>query len=357
MATLDEVLARLEEREAERLVGSSVSLPISRALLGTEFEFDPRESSGRNLTFQAGAGFLGGLLGGIGRERLRTDLEDFRRPLVSALNQPDRVSALRGLGQREDRFALPTSELARSILEDRIGRRDELSDFLEKELLKRDLAAVGTPLASPFAQALSERTGLPVTTEEQAKLALDLEQEDRLREALALRAQPQQVDVSLEVLPEIIEKLPKAQRNTGIKELGIRDNLTNSADQINKIMDDLGSLSAVAAIPFTEQRARLQAGNANLTSIVAQAIKGNPSEGETRRQILPFLVDSRDSDARVEEKRKGLLQFLELNRKPTPLLDRIQGEAIKATGGEAASTGLTPEQEARLAELEAKAAQ
>lgn len=113
-----------------------------------------------------------------------------------------------------------------------------------------------------------------------------------------------------------------ADRDKAFKEAGSRQQLGETVKLVDKSYDDLSQIGAIGAnLPFSKSSARMNALNAGLVSLASKAIKGNPSEDEAKRQILPYLVRSTDTLPQVEEKRKGLQQFLTLNREPTPVLD------------------------------------
>ena len=122
----------------------------------------------------------------------------------------------------------------------------------------------------------------------------------------------------------IYTQVPKELRDNAVKEKGFVDKYNNAVNGVKDIYSQLGKIGVVAGnMPFSKTKARMESLNAVLISKAMSAVKGNPSEGEFKRQVSPFMIEPSDTKQQVNEKLNGMLEFLETNKEPTPILSSI----------------------------------
>lgn len=147
----------------------------------------------------------------------------------------------------------------------------------------------------------------------------------------------------------IQQRVPKAQRNMAIKELGYTTALKEgilAVQEQGKMFDTLGAGAYASLGPYslTESAAKLKTINARFAGIASKTIKGNPSEGEALRQIEPFQLKATDSKEVKDAKIQGLTEYLIQNSEETPILNSLKlggKDAVRnafLNGGDAASS-------------------
>lgn len=348
MADIAAIAQALADQKIAELVGQDPFLQFGGAINATPIELDPNASSLENFGVQFARGLLGSGATSFGANRVRSRLNEFNAPVNQALASPNNIQALQELSSRPGFESV--SALTNALLLDQVNRRNEIQDMIAELQLKQQFEPPQVREIKVGDEIITQQFNPATRSYEEIGRA------ERFRPAGVTINQGDNFDVGSSSELELLNRVPKAQRNTVIKELGIQKEFENSKNVADDLFNQAQGISSAEALtPFSEGRSALSAINANLAGVVAGAIKGNPSVDETKRQILPFLIDPLDTTEKIKEKRDKLVQFMELNKKATPLVDIVKPtnlEQQEIKGG----SSLTPEQQQRLAELEAKAA-
>lgn len=133
--------------------------------------------------------------------------------------------------------------------------------------------------------------------------------------------------------PAVREKLlPKV-----VEEAGNLNEYRQGVQAIGRIYDETKELGVTvpwtSGVPGTESRGKQIANESEVLAVVQGLWKGNPSDKDLA-VIRGFLPYRNDTDAQIDAKRRGLLEFIRTNRKPTPIIDsateklRLQGGAL-----------------------------
>ncbi len=120
---------------------------------------------------------------------------------------------------------------------------------------------------------------------------------------------------------QIVTRVPEKQRAQAYKEFGYLDEYKRSVSSVSDSFDTLRDLPAWSKwIPLTESKARADAAEASIISVVQANWKGPMSDQDVKmvKGIFPSVSDTK---AQTDAKKERLLKIMEGNRKPTPVLN------------------------------------
>jgi len=129
------------------------------------------------------------------------------------------------------------------------------------------------------------------------------------------------VSGTADAIASSIEKnVPKNFQIAAMKEVGAEIKFQEDKGLVNSWYDSQINTSFMARVPWSESKTKLDTANASITTMIASAIKGNPSDPEFERQVAPFLLEASDRDAQLEIKRQGALDFVISKKPASPIL-------------------------------------
>lgn len=124
-----------------------------------------------------------------------------------------------------------------------------------------------------------------------------------------------------EMVQGIYSKIPASLRDKALEEKATLDKVKDTETNIDKIYKESEGIGFVAGnTPKSESKARLEANNATIASIIQDSASGKLSEAYIKKIISPFTVDASDGVAEIKAKAQKLKSFVRANAKSTPLL-------------------------------------
>jgi ribosome recycling factor len=146
----------------------------------------------------------------------------------------------------------------------------------------------------------------------QAQLGLEAEK-------MGAELQPKQIygdDVAIKIQTMVPEK----QRAQAFEELSTIAEYRQSKASIEKTLSELANIGGISGnIPFSEASAKADAGRASILATLQGVWKGPMSDRETKlaQDLIPVPSDT---TAQAEVKKRLMLEFVDRNKKQTPLL-------------------------------------
>lgn len=217
------------------------------------------------------------------------------------------------------------------------GKRDLLKSIMLQEAAAEE-AKAQRESARKLADVLAEKTALGPIEANNARLK-------KVQEDLAANAGATALDPALAA----INKLPEKMQTPALKELDSVKKFNELAPSLDKMMDEAfqatRSLKAVQG-PFipdgiTDQQTTRKVAGARVFSIANAMLAGVLTNQDAERAVDPFLPTIWDSEKALEEKKKGLKEFIKNSVTSAPI---IEGAGIlERQSTSAATTGGIPE--------------
>lgn len=127
------------------------------------------------------------------------------------------------------------------------------------------------------------------------------------------------------VAPEALINVlvPEKDQKAAREELADVKAIDHASQQVSNIIDKIGKLGPLQALPFSEGSAMLDSGNAQIIQVVRSGMKGQGalSDQEVEDVIKPFVINASDTPAQVAQKRAGILNIVNgVRARATPTL-------------------------------------
>lgn len=325
MADILEILDRLEAPRRRELESQSGLLQAGNILLGQRIQ--PNRFESRTETFLAPLiqALAGSSLRELGQKGIQEEIGGFRSAVSEAFSQPDRRQALTQLSEQPGFDSVSNIVAALDIQNQE--REREIEALRRKSQLQQELAP---KIDEGFASVLAPRLGVPadflVGRPESILSKIKAPSgPSTIVNVGGAEQKPFEVEgVTNEALQRIETAIPKGQKNQAFKELGTLDTIKAQKRIGDEMYTEALGIPTVKMIdPLSAENARTKVINQNITSVGAKAVKGAMSDQDFANQIQGFLIEARDSKDRIKEKAAGFQRFIDLNRTPTPLLDRV----------------------------------
>lgn len=110
--------------------------------------------------------------------------------------------------------------------------------------------------------------------------------------------------------------VPEKDQKAAREELGVIQGIDKAASEISQIIDRIGKIGPLQALPFSQGKAALDTGNAQIIQAIRANMKGQGalSDQEIEDTIKPLMIGSTDTPAQVAEKRSALLNAINNKR-------------------------------------------
>jgi hypothetical protein len=290
-----------QQKQAATYQANFERLNAKRAQLEEDIntgKIDPNRYINSMSGGQKVANAIGIILGGLGQGLAGG--ENVAMKLLQKQIDADVDAQKSELGKKQNLLSANMQEF--NNLQDATNMTRAMSADIVARQLDQAAAAATDPLVKARAQEAAGKLRLQYA---------DAMEQTALRQTMMGQTQSGALDPAR----AISMLVPKEQQEEALKELSNINAVNDAALAVNDTFDSINKIRLGGKIPFTKEKAMLDAANTNIISRIKQSLKGQGSfTDKDQETVESLLANGSDTDAIREVKRQGLQDFLAMKK-------------------------------------------